>query len=212
MKRLHLTSILALLAATLAPANAGAQTRPSEPPAPARRSQDFSERYAVLADKNIFVRNRPPTRRGSSGQSAPARPEAMHVLTGITLQEGRHVAFIENTGTRSTQRLLPGESVAGGKVIGVTFDELEFEINGQRVKVRVGRNLLGDVATAPPPPAAPAVAATGSNGAATAPAGAPPSANADAGPPPPPLPGDPSMSPEERLRLRRQQQMGGSGR
>ena len=115
---------------------------------PRRRQQpaeDFAGRYGILTEKNIFVRNRPPTRAAARPivSAGPRRPEESLVLTGIAIQEGRHVAFIENSATRSTQRLMPGDTVAGGKVVAVDFDGLEFESNGQKVRVAIGRNFLG---------------------------------------------------------------------
>lgn len=163
-----------------------------------KKSVDFSERYGILTDKNIFVRNRPPTRKAGARIVSPGRPEAMHILTGIALQEGRHVAFIEDTAARKTQRLLQGDSVAGGKLVEVTFDAVEFENNGKRLRVPIGRNLLGDVAVVTTAPTSNSTTAPSSND----------SSKANTAPPPPPLPDAPNLSPEERMKLRRQQQMG----
>jgi hypothetical protein len=173
------------------------------PAAPAAQGDEFAQRYALLADKNIFVRNRPPTRSITNrGPETPRRAEEAFLLTGIAMQEGRHVAFIENTASGTTQRLLPGDPVAGGKVVAVEFDALEFEANGRTTRIGIGRNLLGDrftpTSTAPGSTTAPAGANGGS--AAAAPA---------AGAPAAPLPGDANLSPEERMKLRRQQMTGG---
>jgi hypothetical protein len=162
---------------------------------------DDYARYAILADKNIFVRNRPPTRTITNrGPSSPRRTEEAFLLTGFALQEGRRVAFIENTATGSTQRLLPGDSIAGGKVVAVEFESILFESGSRQVRVEIGRNLLGDRFT----PATPTTGVTnGAGGSTTAPVAAP-------GVPGTPLPGDANLSPEEKMRLRRQQQMGGA--
>src|SRR4051812_41201133 len=120
------TRMLAIAVATFAvgttwlvPGRASAQRRSS--------NDDFSEGYALLTDKNIFVRNRPPMRSGSRSSSGDSRgrtrrPEESFVLTGIALQEGRRVAFIEDSAARVTKRMLPGETVAGGKIESVNFD------------------------------------------------------------------------------------------
>ena len=144
-KVLALFASFALGWATVAAAQNGREsTRPAPAPA-AQPAEDFAGRYGMLTEKNIFVRNRPPTRRGGGPvvSSAPRRPEESLVLTGIAIQEGRHVAFIENSAGRSTQRLKPGDTVAGGKVVAIDFDGLDFESNGQKVRVAVGRNFLG---------------------------------------------------------------------
>jgi hypothetical protein len=164
------------------------------PPPPA----DDYARYAILADKNIFVRNRPPTRTITNrGPASPRRTEEAFLLTGFALQEGgRRVAFIENTATGTTQRLLPGDAIAGGKVVAVDFDSILFESGSRQVRVEIGRNLLGDRFT---PASAGGGATNGAGGSTTAPAAAPGA----------PLPGDANLSAEEKMRLRRQQQMGG---
>ena len=64
----------------------------------------------------------------------------------------RHVAFIENSLTRATQRLVPGDSISGlsgTKVLTVDFDTFEFESNGKPVKIEIGRNLLNSTYVAP---------------------------------------------------------------
>jgi hypothetical protein len=68
------------------------------------------------------------------------------VLTGIALQEGRHVAFIEDSAAHSTKRLVPGDAVAGGSIVAVSIDSVEFEAGGKRIHIPVGRNLLGEIA------------------------------------------------------------------
>ena len=171
---------------------------PGAPAAPAgAAADDYAARYAILADKNIFVRNRPPTRSITArGSEQPRRAEEAFLLTGIAMQEGRNVAFIENTATGATQRVLSGDPVAGGKVITIAFDALEFEANGRTTRIPIGRNLLGDRFS-------PGTNGGGAGaGSATAPAGA------NGAAPAAPLPGDPNLSLEERMKLRRQQSGG----
>jgi hypothetical protein len=165
------------------------QTTPAQPPA---RQYEFRERYEILNERNIFLRNRSRPQRnattnpstGSSTQSS-RRPEQLYTLTGIILEEGRRLAFIENMTTGTTERLAVGAAVAGGKIVDVDFHHLEFETGaGQRVNVEVGRTLSGGSRDA-----AAAVVAT-----------QPSSAQID--------PSNPNLSREERLRLRRQQELG----
>jgi hypothetical protein len=90
------------------------------------------------------------------------------VLTGIALQEGRHVAFLEDSAARQTKRLVPGDQVAGGTIAGVSFDSMEFDLGGKRIHIPVGRNLLGEIAPAAPAPVAeatsqPELASSGSS-------------------------------------------------
>ena len=170
---------------------------------PASNAQSASpdqsrEHYAILADKNIFVRNRPPTRTSPRPAGNTRRPEESYALTGVAIQEGRRVAFVENRSTNATQRLLAGASILDGKIVEVGLDSVEFESAGRRIQVRVGRNFLGDVFAAS---ALPATSSTSPTGSTTAPA------NPGASPvkPDAPLPNDANLSLEERMKLRRQQ-------
>jgi hypothetical protein len=196
-------SLAALILLATLSGVAGAQ-QPAGGGSSAPRPEDFGARYGILTDKNIFVRNRPPTRRGStpSRGSSPRRPEESMVLTGVAIQEGRHVAFIEDTARRSTQRLVTGDAVLGGKVAGIDFNGLEFEPGGggQRAHIAVGRNFLGAVATAAPPPA---TASTTGPSPSTAPAGSGTGAAA-----PPPAADDANLSVLERLKRARERSMG----
>jgi hypothetical protein len=177
-----------------------AQQQPSpsqQPPPPAspqqQRPPDYRERYGVLVERNIFLRNRsrPPVRTpttnssGGSSTQSTRRPEQSYLLTGIVMEEGRRIAFIENTITGSTERLAVGAAIAGGKIVDVDFHHLEFEsASGQRSKVEIGKTLAGGERS-------------GSAGAGTQPAES--SAPID--------PNNPNLTVEERLKLRRQQQL-----
>lgn len=198
--------------------------RPAPPAMPGVRREDFVKQYAVVYEKNIFLRDRPTyyaasreARPDAAPAAAPRRAEESYVVTGIALQEGRHVAFIENTDTGETRRVLDGESVATGKVISLDPDALEFERAGKRTRVAIGRNLAGDVVfTRPAPPPVTTAASTtpgGAPGATSRPAvgGMPPGPLEPAAAPPAtgaPDPNDPNLSVEERMRLRRQQSGG----
>lgn len=162
---------------------------------PQQRPPDYRERYGVLVERNIFLRNRsrppartPTTNSSESGTRPSRRPEQSYLLTGIVMEEGRRIAFIENTSTSSTERLAVGASIAGGKIIDVDFHHLEFEsASGQRSKVEIGKTLAGGERSS----------SGGTEVADTQPSDS--SAPID--------PNKPNMTPEERLRLRRQQEI-----
>jgi hypothetical protein len=184
------------------PAAASVAVAPLAPTHPeAAPSADFAAKYAVVTEKNIFVRNRPPTRVPGSGRESSRgssrRPEEAFVLRGIALQEGRNVAFIENTSAQSTQRLVAGDSVAGGKIVAMEYDSLEYETGaGKRQRIRIGRNLLGDVSTFGGPSATTSPTTRPTTG---------PGSTADKGLETPPLPNAENLSLEERMKLRAQQ-------
>jgi hypothetical protein len=175
------------------------QSASQQAPAPSsqQRPPEYRERYSVLVERNIFLRNRsrPPVRTpstnpsGGSGSQGTRRPEQSFLLTGIVLEEGRRIAFIENTSAGTTERLAVGAAVAGGKIVEVDFHHLEFEsASGQRSKVEIGKTLAGGERS-------------GGGGGGGEVAGTQPSDTS--------APVDPSkanLTPEERLRLKRQQE------
>jgi hypothetical protein len=202
MSSLALTSVDAS-GQTTAPAPAPAAVVAPPPPQQQPRVDEYAERYGILTDKNIFVRNRPPTRKGGPPTAErPRRPEESFVLTGLTLQEGRNVAFIENTATRTTERVVQGASIAGGKIIDVRFDSLEFETGGSRFRVGIGRNLLGDVSRGSN--GGGSAAANSSSPSTTAPAGGTASGSNAAAP----SVDDANLSVEERMKRDRAKLLG----
>jgi hypothetical protein len=194
------------------------ERRPSARAAAPKRREDFAKQFAVVYEKNIFLRDRPaynPNARDvpTSSPTAPRRPEESYVLTGIVLQEGRHVAFIENTDGGGTQRVLAGGAIAVGKVADLDLDALEYEAGGKRTRIAVGHNLAGAVVFTPPPAAAPppppSTASAGPGPGAPGPGGPPPAPGAAAAAPPGAAPNTAGLSVEEQMRLRRAQKLGG---
>src|SRR5687768_2588482 len=161
------------------------------------------ERYASLTSKNIFMKDRrlrPPTPPPSTQQavSTPREvrtPQQMFRLTGLALQEGRNVAFIEDS-RGNTERKVQGDAIAGGTIVHVDLDSLEYEANGKRVRVVVGHNLAGEVASAA------SIAAATTSSTTTQPSGT-------AGATTTPVdPNDPNLSAAERMKARRAAQGG----
>jgi hypothetical protein len=179
-----------------------------------------------LAERNIFLRERAARRSGNASRrsapsaaadAGPRSPEQTFVLTGIALQEGRTVAFIENTATGTTERLLPDDPVARGRVARVELDFLDYEVDGNVTRIAIGQNLAGEMAAAPSVATAssagskPGPAATGPT---TSPAGTTQAIGDAATPGGQPgaegaAPADASLSAvEQMMRLRRLQQSG----
>ena len=193
MKKLALASIL-LLVALLAERSAGQAQQQQQQAPPQPRESDFRERYQILTDRNIFLRNRtrpqsrtPTTNQSGSSSRSARRPEQSYTLTGIILEEGRRIAFIENATTGTTERLAVGAPIARGKITDVGFNYLEFEsATGERTKVEIGTTLAGST--------------QGSAVASTQPAAAEESsAPIDLN--------NPNLSAADRLKLRRQQEL-----
>jgi len=95
-----------------------------------------------------------PTKRQDEGPN----PERFVVLRGIVFQDGRFIAFIEDTLTRETTKARIGDSVAQGRLKNITLDYVEYESYGRTVKVAVSDNFArAETASkdaSKPPPAA----------------------------------------------------------
>jgi hypothetical protein len=155
--------------------------------------QGYTDRYAVLETRNVFMRDRSraSTSRPSNSSSGPTTrrsAEEMLVLRGIALEDGGIRAYVEDTSAGSTLRVSPGDKLAHGIVSMVAIDAIEYEHDGKYLWVEIGRDLTGKVA------AAPVIASSSSTSASSSATTLP--ANIDLN--------DPSLSAEQRMRLRRQ--------
>ena len=174
--RLIIVSILVVLAlgAPTARAALGASrstSRPSQrssfptssPSTRPARSQSYSERYSILEDRNIFLRDRSrrPGERDRSTTQPSKRPlEESLVLRGIVLEDEGYRAYVEDTSREETHRLAPGDSLAHGRVGAITIDAIAYDAGSagstgspattnasatstQRTWVEVGYDLTG---------------------------------------------------------------------
>jgi hypothetical protein len=188
------------------------QTQPQQQPQSARPTrQTYSDRYSVLTQRNIFLRDRS---RGSSNGSTtgpttsstqPARrsPEETLLLRGIVVEEGEVRAYFEDMVDFRMVRVAEGETIARGRIAGIGLDAVEYEPNdggggagsaGRRTLVMVGHDLTGKVSP---------LDGISSDSAA---------AMATTGPVMPSgmegiNPNDPNLTMEQRLKLRRMQEL-----
>src|SRR3954471_11581255 len=190
----------AFLATVVAASAATAADSPTTPPkgttsaAPSTRQSD-RDRYAVITEQNIFVKDRRSLHRNDrpSGERPPLTdlqrlketPEAKFVLTGVVFEDGEYRAFIEDTNASKVLRLSVGEPIARGKITQIDIDTIAYESSGKTTVINVGTTLTG----------IPYSAFTATPGATPAP-GAAPSA-------PLPDPNNPNLTIEERMKLRR---------
>jgi hypothetical protein len=158
-------------------------------------ANEYAERFAVIGNLNMFVRDRAPRPEASGGGGAtrpaqpPASPESVLVLRGVVLEGGGFRAYFENLQASEIVQVTAGDALARGHVVEISIDAVAFEHRGAVVWVKVGDNLVGAQVAAGP--------TGGSAGATTAPAaGADPS----------------TLSIEERMRQRRMQRGGGGAR
>jgi hypothetical protein len=105
--------------------------------------------YNVIAERNIFSRNRTRTVMLTEAQRqiviVPER--RYHTLRGITKESDSYISFIEDSRTSGVNRYRKGDSVAEGKITEITLDNISFKNGGKTLKVEIGMNLEGQAST-----------------------------------------------------------------
>jgi hypothetical protein len=171
-----------------------AATSSSNTPTASTSRESYSDRYGVVTDNNVFVRDRRrSSRRSGSSTNPTSRPiEESLVLTGIVIEDQGLRAYVENTDTHNVMRLSPGDAIGRGKVDSIQIDAFDYDRNGEHSWVEVGNDLTGQAARLPDTSSS-LFSTTGPS--ATQPSG------------PPIDPNDPNLTFEQKMKLRRQQEL-----
>ena len=159
----------------------------------------YNDRYGVIEDRNVFVKDRSHIVRGgttrpSSGNTGPKRTaEESFVLTGVVAEGKGYRAYVENIDTSNVLRLSPGDSLHKGKVGAIETDAIAYDLaGGQRIWVEIGSDLTGKPSAV--------LSTRAAEEASSSPAIASDIANIN--------PNDPNLTIEQKMKLRRAQQMG----
>jgi hypothetical protein len=209
---------LVLLVVALDAFTAAAATAPS---VPTTRPATFKDKYAPISEHNIFLKDRryvPPERRpgfgsGGGGSDTPREriPEASFILTGVVIEEGQLRAYVEDSNAGKVLRLAVGDPVARGHIAEIEIDAVAYAGPGQPLWVNLGCDFRGV-------PIASIGGGGGSSGggrsstgysgsaSTTTPSGSGSTAAA-AAPGAPADPNNPNLSIEEKMRLRRAQEL-----
>lgn len=181
-RRLILPATLSLALAAW-PGNAAGQTE----------ATPLRESYRVIVERNIFLRDRRTATRPATTSTAPSpeaetpppaplAPEAEYLLVGVALDDQAVRAYVEHVPQGRLLAVGPGDAIAGGQIVQITLDAVEFAGDSGSLWIEIGHNFLGQP-----------VAPRGNGGSASMPAGDPAAGS--------------NLSLEERLRLRRQQEL-----
>jgi hypothetical protein len=165
---------------------------------PSARFPDYRERYAILAERNIFLKER--RRQGSErgpfdDRPREPRPEQTFALTGIVEEEGQFRAYFENLRNPSFTRVSLGDPIARGKVTAIALDAVEYEQDGQRRWIEIGHDLTGTRSIAPSSSTYTSSTSTSTTGPTTA-----PTLDFD--------PNDPALTQEQKMKARRMKEQG----
>ena len=185
------------------------QQRPARPPS-------YSDRYSILNQRNIFLKDRSrgggsrngsnPTTASASTQPTRRSPEETLLLRGIVVEQGEVRAYFEDVVNSRIVRVGQGDAIARGRIASIDLDIVEYEPTTttggaagggaaapKRTFVVVGHDLTGKVSAL--------------DGGATGEGGGDASA-ATTGPVMPSgvaglNPNDPNLTPEQKMKLRR---------
>ena len=101
------------------------------------------EPYKILAERNIFARERGrrPARTGPPAVPAPPAPERYVLLRGVVRRDGECVAFLEDMRSGEVIQARAGDAVVRGRLAEVRLDGALYERNEEQTEVAVGDNL-----------------------------------------------------------------------
>ncbi len=161
------------------------------------RRSEFDEKYGVISERNMFLRERsrprPPSTRPSSyerPERPPEPPESKFVLRGVAIEEHGFRAYLESS--TGMTRVAPGDEIARGHIAEIAIDAIAYVHEEQVTWVFIGQNLAGNKPSAPvATSSSPSTSSDGSSG------------STSAGPSNGGTPADmANLSAEERMRLR----------
>ncbi len=165
--------------------------QPSAEPSP--QHETSFEHFAALWEHNIFVRDRTHlVPSASTMRPAAARtPEESLVLTGIVLEDDGFHAYVEDADNSKVLKLSEGDPVARGRIVDMDLNAVEYERGDQQMWITVGSNFAGQATLL----GAASSASSSSGPGATQPTTLPINPN------------DPNLTIEQRMKLRRLQEL-----
>ncbi len=116
-------------------------------------SRQMPMEFSVLISRSIFMKGRARLNSGASawrGSADSASPEQSMVFKGATQTDNAVAALVEDTTAGKVLMLKPGDSLARGTIAAITLDRLDYSVAGHVTRVAIGQNLVGDQAAAVP--------------------------------------------------------------
>lgn len=131
---MKLSLIISVIAGLLLAVGGGLLSA-EEPNAP----ENSYEQYTVIAERNIFSKDRrPPREERSPEQARKIQVLSIYVLRGIAGPPGDRIAFIEEQISGQTQRASIGTDLLDGQITDIKYDRVAYAKNEQTRYIRVG--------------------------------------------------------------------------
>lgn len=112
---------------------------------PESNDAELNSQYGILLEQNIFMAERhkvvPPSTKPSTIRTLA--PEQTMVLTGIVLEDGQLRAYVEDRARGQIKKLVIGDSIATGKVSDIQIDAIAYENATGKTWVGIGKTLSG---------------------------------------------------------------------
>jgi hypothetical protein len=90
-----------------------------------------------------------PTTAPAGSTTQPAESAVNVVFNGVIMVDGKAAAMVEDISALRVWTVQIGDSVAQGKVVGITLDSMDYKANGKIVHVEIGHNMQGSAAGPP---------------------------------------------------------------
>lgn len=112
------------------------------------------EDYSILAERNIFSRNRGKKKEAASAivhtpevkpvpPPPPPKPTEKVILVGIVKRGDESVAFFEREQSKKSDSAKPGDAFAEGQIAAITATFVEFKKDGKTLRIEIGEHLIG---------------------------------------------------------------------
>lgn len=135
-------AIITVMLGAICPVNAARTSGPG--------ANDFSSRYRIITDRNIFSRQRgqrnvntQTSAEQSTRKVTPPTAESYFVLKGLAKVDDVYVAFFEDTRGSELIRVTAGGSLARGKITKLNLDSVVYQRGEDSASILVGQTLEG---------------------------------------------------------------------
>jgi hypothetical protein len=132
------------------------------------KTRTFSADYKVLLLRSMFaIGGRPLSGRSASaamGAAAPASRETTLFLKGISQEDARFSAFVEDATAKRIVEAHVGDVLGNGRISDMTLRDLGYEVDGKVMRIEIGNGLNGSSAGMPMPSSQVASGALGKSG------------------------------------------------